>query len=316
MPLPPYVNDLSAVVAQALAEDVGSGDVTARLVAQDRQARARVIAREAAVICGRPWVDEVFRQIDPRVTPDWQIDEGARANADQVVFTLRGPARALLTGERTALNFLQTLSGTATAVAAFVDTVAGTGCRIADTRKTLPGLRNAQKYAVLCGGGVNHRIGLYDGILIKENHVAAAGGIAQAIAQARALHADVPLMTEAETLDEVDAALAADVDLLLVDAGTPRARWPHADRVFRRCQPGHGAPDRRSRRRPHLGRRDHQASACDRPVDAYGLIAAQVCIRRSCSSANTSASPLVSQAIAPVPPVVDKASSRSRTRRT
>jgi nicotinate-nucleotide pyrophosphorylase (carboxylating) len=217
MPLPPYVNDLSAVVAQALAEDVGSGDVTARLVAQDRQARARVIAREAAVICGRPWVDEVFRQIDPRVTPDWQIDEGARANADQVVFTLRGPARALLTGERTALNFLQTLSGTATAVAAFVDTVAGTGCRIADTRKTLPGLRNAQKYAVLCGGGVNHRIGLYDGILIKENHVAAAGGIAQAIAQARALHADVPLMTEAETLDEVDAALAADVDLLLVD---------------------------------------------------------------------------------------------------
>jgi nicotinate-nucleotide pyrophosphorylase (carboxylating) len=217
MPLPTYVNDLSAVVAQALAEDVGSGDVTARLVAQDRQAQARVIAREAAVICGRPWVDEVFRQIDPRVTPDWQIDEGARAVADQVVLTLRGPTRALLTGERTALNFLQTLSGTATAVASFVDAVAGTGCRIVDTRKTLPGLRNAQKYAVLCGGGVNHRIGLYDGILIKENHVAAAGGIAQAIAQARALDADVPLMTEAETLDEVDAALAANVDLLLVD---------------------------------------------------------------------------------------------------
>jgi nicotinate-nucleotide pyrophosphorylase (carboxylating) len=212
-----YINDVGETVARALAEDVGTGDVTARLVAADAQAQAHVIAREAAVICGRTWVDEVFRQLDARVTVDWQLADGDRASADQLVFTVRGPARALLTGERSALNFLQTLSGTATAVAAFVDTVAGTGCRIADTRKTLPGLRNAQKYAVLCGGGVNHRIGLYDGILIKENHVAAAGGIAQAIAQARALHADVPLMTEAETLDEVDAALAADVDLLLVD---------------------------------------------------------------------------------------------------
>lgn len=217
MILPPYVNDLDASVARALAEDAGSGDVTARLVAADAQAQAHVIAREAAVICGRPWVDEVFRQIDPRVTLAWQIDEGARAGIDQVVFTLHGPARALLTGERTALNFLQTLSGTATAVAAFVEAVAGTGCRIADTRKTLPGLRNAQKYAVLCGGGVNHRIGLYDGILIKENHIAAAGGITRAIEQARALDAGVPLMTEAENLDEVRAALAADVDLMLVD---------------------------------------------------------------------------------------------------
>ncbi|WP_370304914.1 carboxylating nicotinate-nucleotide diphosphorylase [Sinimarinibacterium flocculans] len=215
--LPSYVDDLDAVVVHALAEDAGSGDVTARLVADGTRAQARVIAREAAVICGRPWVDAVFRRIDPDVVLDWQCAEGERVGADQVVYTLRGPARALLTGERTALNFLQTLSGTATAVAAFVDAVAGTSCRIADTRKTLPGLRNAQKYAVLCGGGVNHRIGLYDGILIKENHVAAAGGIAAAIAQARALQAGVPLMTEAETLDEVDAALAADVDLLLVD---------------------------------------------------------------------------------------------------
>lgn len=217
MELPAYVNDLAETVARALAEDIGSGDVTARLVAEGPVAQARVVAREAAVICGRPWVDEVFRQIDPRVALDWRVDEGARVGKDELVFALRGPARALLSGERCALNFLQTLSGTATAVAAFVDAVAGTGCRIADTRKTLPGLRNAQKYAVLCGGGVNHRIGLYDGILIKENHAAAAGGIAQAIASARALDAGVPLMTEAETLDEVDAALAADVDLLLVD---------------------------------------------------------------------------------------------------
>ncbi|MFP5307043.1 MAG: carboxylating nicotinate-nucleotide diphosphorylase, partial [Gammaproteobacteria bacterium] len=163
------------------------------------------------------WVDEVFRQLDPGVRPDWLVADGESVAAEQTVLTLEGPARALLTGERTALNFLQTLSGTATAVRGYVDAVAGTDCRIADTRKTLPGLRNAQKYAVLCGGGVNHRIGLHDGILIKENHIAAAGGIAQAIAQARALNAGVPLMTEAEDLDEVHAALAADVDLLLVD---------------------------------------------------------------------------------------------------
>ncbi|SFF45178.1 nicotinate-nucleotide pyrophosphorylase [carboxylating] [Fontimonas thermophila] len=217
MQLPAYVNDITETVARALAEDIGSGDVTARLVAADQQARAHIIARESAVICGRPWVEEVFRQIDPTVALKWRVAEGGRVHAGQSVLSMSGPARALLTGERTALNFLQTLSGTATAVARYVDAVAGTACRIADTRKTLPGLRNAQKYAVLCGGGVNHRIGLYDGILIKENHIAAAGGITQAIAQARALNAGVPLMTEAENLDEVRAALAADVDLLLVD---------------------------------------------------------------------------------------------------
>lgn len=208
--------DLQSTVAHALAEDIGSGDVTARLV-PDQPANAYVISREPAVICGRPWVDEVFHQIDPAIVIDWKVAEGQTVQADQRLYTLRGPARALLTGERPALNFLQTLSGTATSVAQYVAAVAGTGCAIVDTRKTLPGLRNAQKYAVTQGGGINHRIGLYDGILIKENHIAAAGGIRQAIANARALKAGVPLMTEAETLDEARAALELDVDLLLVD---------------------------------------------------------------------------------------------------
>lgn len=209
--------NIERTVAHALAEDIGSGDVTARLASQSDIGKARVICREAAVVCGRPWVDEVFAQLDPSVRIDWQVDEGERVVPDQVLFQLHGPARALLTGERNALNFLQTLSGTATEVARYVEAVAGTDCAIVDTRKTLPGLRNAQKYAVRIGGGVNHRIGLYDGILIKENHIAAAGGIAQAIARARALQAGVPLMVEAETLAEVRTALAADVDLLLVD---------------------------------------------------------------------------------------------------
>lgn len=215
--LPAYVNDLEAVVAHAIAEDRGACDWTAQLVPAERTASARVITREAAVFCGRAWVDAVFAQLDPAVRLDWQVADGDAVQPDQVLYRLAGPARALLTGERTALNFVQTLSATATAVRQYVDAVAGTGCAIVDTRKTLPGLRNAQKYAVLCGGGRNHRIGLYDGILIKENHIAAAGGIADAIAAARALGAGVPLMTEAETLDEARAALAADVDLLLVD---------------------------------------------------------------------------------------------------
>jgi nicotinate-nucleotide pyrophosphorylase (carboxylating) len=215
--LPDYVTDLQASVDRALAEDIGSGDVTARLVPANQLGTARVIAREDAIVCGRSWVDEVFQRVDPAVAVDWSVADGERVHPDQLLLRVHGPARSLLTAERTALNFLQTLSGTATAVARYVDAVAGTGCAIVDTRKTLPGLRNAQKYAVRCGGGVNHRIGLYDGILIKENHIAAAGGIAAAIAAARALDAEVPLMTEAETLDEARAALAADVDLLLVD---------------------------------------------------------------------------------------------------
>jgi len=214
--LPAYVSNIAETVRAALAEDIGHADWTARL-SPNALARARVITRETAVICGKPWVDEVFRQIEPAVQVEWQVQDGQQVAANTVLYTLSGPARALLTGERSALNFLQTLSGTATTVAQFVAAVAGTGCAIADTRKTLPGLRNAQKYAVLCGGGVNHRIGLYDGILIKENHIAAAGGIAAALAAARALDAGVPLMTEAENLDEARAALAENVDLLLID---------------------------------------------------------------------------------------------------
>lgn len=215
--LPNYVTDVHESVERALAEDIGSGDVSALLVPAERRSQARIITRESAVVCGRPWVDEVFRQLSPGIRVDWTITDGECAAPDQCLLTLQGPARALLTGERTALNFLQTLSGTATLVARFMSAVEGTGCVISDTRKTLPGLRNAQKYAVLCGGGINHRIGLYDGILIKENHIAASGGIEAAIAAARALNAGVPLMTEAETLEEARAALAADVDLMLVD---------------------------------------------------------------------------------------------------
>lgn len=220
--VPRVPDDLMTGVERSLTEDIGSGDVTAQLVPAGQAMQARILAREAAVLCGRPWVDAVFRRLDPSIRIDWQVDEGAAVEADQTLCVLQGPARALLTGERTALNFLQTLSGTATAVRAFVQAVQGTGCRIADTRKTLPGLRNAQKYAVLWGGGVNHRIGLYDGFLIKENHIAAAGGIAQAIANARALGFEVPLMTEAEDLDEARIAVQQDVDLLLIDD------FPHA----------------------------------------------------------------------------------------
>jgi nicotinate-nucleotide pyrophosphorylase (carboxylating) len=220
---PIHLSDLSLTVSRALAEDIGSGDVTARLVPEKQRSQARVLVRESAVICGRPWVDEVFRQIDAGISVCWQVEEGARVAPDTVLFTLDGSARSLLTGERSALNFLQALSGTATETARYVDAVRGSGAQIVDTRKTLPGLRNAQKYAVTVGGGVNHRIGLYDGILIKENHIAAAGGIANAIANARALNAGVPLMTEAETLDEARIALAEDVDLLLVDDFAPEA---------------------------------------------------------------------------------------------
>lgn len=230
--LPAYVNDLDTVVAQAIAEDRGACDWTAQLVPADRCGSARVITREAAIFCGQAWVEGVFARLDPAVRIDWAVTDGEAVQPDQTLYHLHGPARSLLTGERTALNFVQTLSATATAVRQYVDAVAGTGCAIVDTRKTLPGLRNAQKYAVLCGGGQNHRIGLYDGILIKENHIAAAGGIVNAIAQARALGAGVPLMTEAETLDEARAALEADVELLLVDE-FPDAELREAVRMTR-----------------------------------------------------------------------------------
>lgn len=209
--------DIPLAAARAIAEDLGAGDVSARLVPSDTRAEATIIARESAIWCGRPWAEAVFRQLDTAIKTEWPVAEGERVEPDQVVCRLRGPARAMLSGERAALNFLQTLSGTATTVARYVEAIAGTSAVITDTRKTLPGLRLAQKYAVRCGGGRNHRIGLYDGILIKENHIAAAGGIRNALAAAKALRAPVPLMTEAETLEEVDAALEFDVDLLLVD---------------------------------------------------------------------------------------------------
>ena len=210
---------LSLGVAVALAEDLGTGDLTARLVPEHETSTGRVITREAGVVCGRAWVDEVFRQVAPgdAIRLEWLVADGQQVSPDEVLFRFKGSSRALLTGERTALNFLQLLSATATAVRRYVEAVAGTGCAISDTRKTLPGLRNAQKYAVTVGGGVNHRVGLYDGILIKENHIFAAGSISAALANARALNAHVPLMTEAETLDELDAALAADADLVLID---------------------------------------------------------------------------------------------------
>jgi len=209
--------DLVEQVARALAEDVGSGDLTANLVPASRQGRATVITREAAVLCGRPWVDEVFRQIDPAVQVSWDADEGAAVEPGQRLCRLAGPARSLLTGERTALNFLQTLSGTATATRRYVQLVAGLPCRILDTRKTLPGLRRAQKYAVRCAGGSNHRMGLYDGILVKENHIMAAGSIAAAVSAARAAGASVPVEVEVETLDELRQALDAGADMALLD---------------------------------------------------------------------------------------------------
>ena len=209
--------DLVDQVARALAEDVGNGDLTAALVPAGRQGRATVITREAAVLCGRPWFDAVFRQIDPAVQVSWDADEGAAVEPGQRLCRLEGPARSLLTGERTALNFLQTLSGTATATRRYVQLVAGLPCRILDTRKTLPGLRRAQKYAVRCAGGSNHRMGLYDGILVKENHIMAAGSIAAAVSAARAAGASVPVEVEVETLDELRQALDAGADMALLD---------------------------------------------------------------------------------------------------
>jgi nicotinate-nucleotide pyrophosphorylase (carboxylating) len=215
--LPPDINES---VARALAEDVGTGDLTAQLVPAGVRGHARVITREPAVICGRAWVDAVFAQLDPGVSVRWQVADGEAVAADALLFEADGPARALLTGERSALNFLQLLSGTATTARRYVDAIAGTGCRILDTRKTIPGLRLAQKYAVRCGGARNHRIGLFDGILVKENHIAAAGSIAAAVAAARILAPRVPVEVEVETLAELEQAFAAEADLALLDEFT------------------------------------------------------------------------------------------------
>lgn len=214
---PELIAHVSASVRGALAEDVGTGDLTAALVPAGQQAAATIITRDEAVICGQPWVKEVFRQLDPSIRVDWRVTEGANAGPGQALCDLTGPARPLLTGERTALNFLQTLSAVASATRACVEAVAGTRTRILDTRKTIPGLRLAQKYAVRIGGGTNHRIGLYDGILVKENHIVAAGGISQAIRRARDQGAAVLLEVEVETLAQAEEAMAAGADRLLLD---------------------------------------------------------------------------------------------------
>lgn len=204
-------------VAQSLREDIGDGDITARLIPADKRAKGRVITRETATIAGREWVNEVFRQVDPSVELTWQVSDGDTVSPDQVLFTMEGPARSLLSAERAALNWLQTLSGVATSCAAYAARVAHTQVRLLDTRKTLPGLRLAQKYAVTCGGCFNHRIGLWDAFLIKENHIAACGSIAKAIEAAHRIAPGKPVEVETETLDELAQALKAGADIIMLD---------------------------------------------------------------------------------------------------
>jgi nicotinate-nucleotide pyrophosphorylase (carboxylating) len=215
--LPELPADLPGQVEAALREDVGSGDVTATLVPAAQRVRGAVITREDAVLCGRAWAEETFRRLDARVQLTWHATDGEALHARQVIFDIAGPARAVLTGERTALNFLQLLSATATATRRFVEAVAGTGCRILDTRKTLPGLRTAQKYAVRCGGADNHRMGLFDRVLIKENHIAAAGSITGAIEAARRNAPGITVEIEVESLRELEEALNARPDIIMLD---------------------------------------------------------------------------------------------------
>ncbi|MCW8910974.1 MAG: carboxylating nicotinate-nucleotide diphosphorylase, partial [Gammaproteobacteria bacterium] len=201
----------------ALTEDVGLEDVTSKLIPEDDFSIASVIVRENAIICGVDWFEETFNQLDSEVFIEWNTDDGEAVTVDQQICTLSGSTRALLTGERTALNFLQTLSGTATLAKQYADAVAGTGTRILDTRKTIPGLRMAQKYAVSCGGCFNHRMGLYDAILIKENHILSMGSIKDAVEAARINSPELPVEVEVENIDEFEQALAAKVERVLLD---------------------------------------------------------------------------------------------------
>lgn len=214
---PEYFSDLQAIVRLALAEDVGSGDITAELIGADTRGRGEVITREAAVICGRPWVDEVFRQVDSELTLQWDVDDGDSVAPNSRLFSVSGNARSLLTAERPALNFLQSLSGTATTTHHYASLIAHTSARLLDTRKTIPGLRRAQKYAVKCGGGHNHRMGLFDAYLIKENHIAACGSIAAAIEHARNNHPERRLEIEVENLSEFEQATSAGPDWIMLD---------------------------------------------------------------------------------------------------
>jgi nicotinate-nucleotide pyrophosphorylase (carboxylating) len=213
----PVPADLPQLVARALVEDIGSGDLTAALIPAERRGVATVITREAAIMCGIPYAAATFAAIDARVRLDWHVAEGDSIKPSQPLLTLEGPARALLTGERTALNFLQTLSATATAANTYAALIQGTNCRLLDTRKTVPGLRSAQKYAVRIGGGHNHRMGLFDGILIKENHIVAAGSIANAVSAAKSSGAQVPVEVEVENMSELRQAIDAGADIAMLD---------------------------------------------------------------------------------------------------
>ena len=220
-PFAPFDASLAAAfeanIQTALAEDIGSGDLTGRLVAQSAWADARVLVRENALLCGAPWFEGVMTRLNRGIRIDWRYAEGATMAADSIVCSIHAPARALLSAERMALNFLQLLSAIASSTREYVELIKGTRAQILDTRKTLPGLRLAQKYAVRVGGGKNHRMGLYDGILIKENHIAAAGGVSAALRGALALNVGVPIQIEVESLPQLDEALAAGADSVLLD---------------------------------------------------------------------------------------------------
>lgn len=216
IPLPPQA-DIHRCVESALTEDLGSGDITARLIPKDTLCQARLIARESAILCGLAWADEVLRQVDSQATIAWRVADGDAVHPGQLLATLSGRARSLLSAERSLLNFLQTLSGTATVSRHYAGLVAGTGVRLLDTRKTLPGLRRAQKYAVAVGGCHNHRLGLYDAYLIKENHIRACGSITQAVARARQLDAVKPIEVEIESLAQLDEALDSGADIVMLD---------------------------------------------------------------------------------------------------
>lgn len=218
---PQFLADIETSVQQALKEDIRDGDITAMLIPEENIATATVITREQAIVCGQPWVDEVFRQLDPSVQIDWLVQDGDEIQPDQVLFNLKGSARSLLTGERTALNFLQTLSGTATTARQYAKLVEGTDIKILDTRKTIPGLRLAQKYAVKVGGCHNHRIGLYDAFLIKENHITACGSISAAVNTAKEIAPSKPVEVEVENLDELQQAIDAKADIVMLDNFDP-----------------------------------------------------------------------------------------------
>ena len=217
LPSPALLEHVEEDVTIALREDVGSGDITAALIAEDAWARARAITREAAVLCGTPWFNAVFARLSPLITVAWHADDGDLITPNQEVCHIEGPTRALLTGERTALNFLQTLSGTATVTREYVNIIAGTHATLLDTRKTIPGLRLAQKYAVRCGGGGNHRLGLYDAVLIKENHIMGCGSIAVAVRSSQRLNPGKPIEVEVESIAQLHEAIAAGANSVLLD---------------------------------------------------------------------------------------------------